>query len=48
MRLVDKILWKLGFDVPRISSLYARFWQRLDAFLDTARQFSPTANMNGK
>ncbi len=40
LRLVEKILWKLGFAVRRYPSYLPRFWQRLDNFLGTARQFT--------
>ena len=35
--LVDKILWKLGFDIGLYPRAPSRFWQRLENFLNAAR-----------
>ncbi|WP_147469208.1 hypothetical protein [Corallococcus sp. AB045] len=39
-RLVDKILWKLGFDIRIFPSYQRLFWERLDRLLEVARKGS--------
>lgn len=38
-QLIDKILWKFGFDISLYPSQHSLFWDRLEKFLDTARNY---------
>ncbi|MCY1003859.1 hypothetical protein OWM54_42615 [Myxococcus sp. MISCRS1] len=42
-RLVDKILWKLGFNIHNFPSYQRLFWERLERLLETTRQESDYA-----
>lgn len=39
-RLVDRILWKLGFDIGIYPTYQGLFWERLEKFLETAKMYT--------
>jgi hypothetical protein len=39
--LIDRILWKLGFNLPLFPTFQATFWNRLERFLQSSRTFRP-------
>ncbi len=40
-RLVDKILWKLGFNIRQYPLTQNIFWERFNKFLDSTKTYSP-------
>ena len=38
-RLIDKMLWKLGFDMPRFPRYSNLFWERHEKFLECSRTY---------
>jgi hypothetical protein len=44
--LINKILWKLGFEINVYPQVQEYFWRRKDAFLEVARTFSNYSESN--